>query len=374
MYHSAVKIGAARVRRAALMGMFGGAVVFAAGATGCESGLSSTSSGPALYAVTACPDSTCAQGNSLVAIDIKEGRAVAQAWLGGANTIAYRSGALLVAGGGGTTRISIVDPTTLAVIRTQLLPWDPVAAAFSADGTVMFAAHGEGYVSRVLVADGTVTGEIQVPPADGEVGPISPVGLALDPTETFLGVTGFNGGVSNVAAIRISDQSLTLAFNWLSQPFASSNCDREAEGPGFDRAGTVLAAFDRNCGAFDVYDLATGALDQTASVLFARPYGVSSYATTIADAGGRFWAGNAGSLYRTSLTDPTQQATFTFGPTTGGLVTDGAGQTIYAFKGDPRTNGVFTVDPTSGVASQLAWNLDLIPLGAEIVTLTYGSR
>ncbi len=354
------------------------ALALAGAMAGCESGLASstsTSTSPSLYLVTGCADSTCAGANDLVAIDVVAGQAVKDASLNGANAIAYRNGKLLVAGGAGSTRISIVDPDSLAVIRTQLLPWDPDVAAFSADGTVMYAAHDDGYLSQVQVADGTVTAEIQIPPPAGATGPVSILGLALDPTETFLGVTGFDDGlVSSVAAVRITGQTLAVAFNWLSQPFASSNCQREATGPAFDLSGTTLATFDRNCGAFDVYDLTTGALDPTASVLFARPDGSSAYSTTIADAGGRFWAANDGSLYRTSLSDATQQGTFSFDPSTGGLVTDPAGQTIYAFKGDPRTNGVFTIDPASGAAAQLGWNLDLVPLGAEIVALTYASR
>jgi DNA-binding beta-propeller fold protein YncE len=348
-----------------------------AAAVGCQGNLPPASTGittsnptaPILYAVTGCGVSPC-DGNGVVAIDVTQKRAVAQAALYGANAIAYR-GELLVAGGSGTTRISVLDPVTLGVTRTQTLPWDPSAAAFSADGAVLYAAHDDGYVSMVQVSDGSVTAEIQVPPAPGSTGPIQIVGLALDPTETFVGVTAFDGSSSSVAAIRITGQALAVAFNVASQPFPSSNCSRNAAGPAFDRAGTALATFDRNCGAFDVYDLASGALDPTASVLFARPYGSSLNASTIADAGGRFWADNAGSLYRTSLTDATQQASFSFGPTTGGLVTDEAGQTIYAFKGDPRTNGVFTIDPASGAATQLDWNLDLVPLGAEIVTATY---
>ncbi len=361
-----------------MRGVFRGALILAVAAAGCEGGLptsTSTSNGPVIYAVTGCNDNTsCAGESGVVAIDITQGRAVTQASLDGANAIAYRNGALLVAGGAGTTRISIIDPATLTVTRTQILPWDPAAAAFSADGTVMYAVHDSSYLSLVTVADGTVTAEIQVPPPDGATGPISIVGLALDPTETFLGVTGWEGNDSSVAAIRITGQTLVVVSNWLSQPFPSSNCSREAEGPAFDRAGTALATFDRNCSAFDVYDLAAGTLDPTASVLFERADGSSLNANTIADAGGRFWAGNAGSLYRTSLTDPNQQSSYAFGPTTAGLVTDSGGQTIYAFTGDPRTNGVFTIDPATGVASQLAWNLDLVPLGAEIVALTYASR
>jgi hypothetical protein len=357
--------------------VFRGALMVALATAGCSSGLTTTTttspSGPVIYAVTGCADTSCAGESGVVAIDITQGKAIKQASLDGAIAIAYRDGALLVAGGAGTTRVSIVDPATLAVSRTQVLPWDPRAAAFSADGTLMYAAHGDGYVSQVRVADGTVTAEVQVPSPDGSTNPITIVGLALDPTETFVGVTGFDGSTSNVAAIRITGQTLALVFNVQSQPFASSNCSRDAVGTAFDRAGTTLATFDPNCGAFDVYDPTTGALDPTASVLLPRPYGVSAYMSTIADAGGRFWASNAGSLYRTSLTDITQQGAFPFAPTTGGLVTDTTGQIIYAFKGDPRTNGVFSLDPATAAASPLAWNLDLVPLGAEIVALTYVS-
>ncbi len=360
----------------AVAGATTGAMI--AAMSGCETGLTTPtppSGAPALYLVTGCADATaCAGANDLVAIDVAHGRAIKDVSLNGANAIAYRNGALLVAGGAGTARISTVDADTLEVIRTQLLPWDPGAAVFSADGTVMYAAHDDGYVSQVRVADGSVTAEIRVLPADGSTEPLSIVGLALDPTETFLGVTCFNGSSSGVAAIRITNQTLSVAFNWPSQPFASSNCSRDAAGPAFDRSGTALATFDRNCGAFDVYDLTSGALDPAASVLFARPDGSSLFSNTVADAGGRFWAANDGNLYRTSLSDATQEGTFSFDPSTGGLVTDEAGQTIYAFKGDPRTNGVFTIDPSSGAATQLSWNLDLVPLGAEVVTLTYASR
>ncbi|HLK89715.1 MAG TPA: hypothetical protein VKZ18_07470 [Polyangia bacterium] len=351
-----------------------GAAMVALATAGCQNDLgpstTPSSTGPILYAVTGCGGGPC-DGNGLVAIDVAQKRAVAQAALYGAIALAYRNGQLLVAGGSGTTRISIVDPVTLAVTRIQTLPWDPSAAAFSSDGSVLYAAHDDGYVSQVRVSDGAVTAEIQVAPATGSAGPNQIAGLAVDPTDSFVGITGFDGVSSSVTAIRISGQTLAVAFNVASLPFASSNCERQAQGPGFDRAGTALATFDRNCGAFDVYDLASGALDATASVLYARPYGTSFNASTIADAAGRFWADNAGNLYRTSLTDTGQQASFAFSPSTGGLVTDGTGQTIYALKGDPRSNGAFTIDPASGAATQLDWNLDLVPLGAEIVTVTY---
>ncbi len=331
---------------------------------------------PMLYLVTGCGASACS-GNDLVAIDVTAGKAVTDAPLDGTTAIAYRGGELLAARGSGYTRISVVDPDTLATTGTQLLPWDPDVAVFSPDGTTMYAAHDAGFVSQVRVADGAVTAELQVPPPAGSSSPTLEAidGLALDPSGTLLAITSPNDGqASSVALVRISGQTLTVAFNWLSQPFATSNCQREASGPAFDLASAALATFDRNCGAFDVYDLSTGQLDPTASVLFARPDGSSLYSTTVADADGQFWAVNDGALYRTGRGSTSQQATFPFDPSTGGLVTDTLGATLYAFKGDPRTNGAFTVDLLTGAAAPEGWNLDLVPLGAEIAALTYAVR
>ena len=269
----------------------------------------------------------------------------------------------------------MLDPDTLAVVRVQTLPWDPTAAVFSADGRYMYAAHEDGFIAQVRVADGVVRAEIQVPLPVGASAPTNIGGLAIDPTGGYLGATSFNGGGdSSVALVRVSGETLAVSNHWLSQPFPTSNCTRIAESPAFDRTTTHLFIFDRNCSAFDAYALGTGMLDESASALFDRAGGSSAYSTTVVDSRGQVWASNFASLYRTSAVDTSRKSSFPFGSDPGGLAIDSAGQLIYAFQNDPRSNGIFTLDTETGQTSRLAWNLDLVPYASVVVTAALVDR
>ena len=152
-------------------------------------------------------------------------------------------------------------------------------------------------------------------------------------------------------------------------------CRRSIRDLAFDRAGALLAAYDKNCEAFDVYDVATGALSSPASVLFAGGNGSTSYGSVIADSLGQFWSVDEDNLFRTSAVDVTRQAIFPLGvPTAASLVVDPTGRNVYLFAHDPRRNGVFKVDLETGATTRLPWNLDLIPYDTSITTMTYATR
>jgi hypothetical protein len=313
--------------------------------------------------------------DELVLLDVTSGRALVDASLNGASAIAYRGGALLVARSYGYTRLDVLDPDTLAIRRTQTLPWDPEQVAFAADGLSVFVGHGDGYVDRVRVSDGAVLGEVQIPPPPGDPGPNQIEGLALDPAGTRLAVTTIDGGsVYGVALVEIAGNALTVSRQWVPPPFSTSNCDRQPASPAFDRGGSVLATFDRNCGAFDVYDAATGSLSSTASVMFTRPDGASPFSNTIVDSLGQFWASNDAAVYRTSVTDPTRQSMFSYGASNGLLTTDSTGQTIYFVADDTRLHGVYTIDPATAIGTLQTWNLDLVPLTSYPAAIAYADR
>ena len=335
-----------------------------------------------IYAVLAqCPSPDCfAVG--IVAIDVASGVAVRDTSLFRATDLAYRNGALLVARDGGHTRISVLDPDTLAVVGTRFLPWDPRRAVFSRDGRYMYAIHvmdiasldirnGEGYLSQVRIADGVTTAEIRLWTGHQ----VDEVGIAMDPTDTLLGLTANSSADPRVAMVRINGESLSVVHDIAPQPFSTSNCRRRIRNPAFDRAGALLAVHDPNCDALDVYDVATGALSSPASVLFDRGEGINLYGSVVADSLGQFWSVDEENLFRTSAVDVTRRATFPLGVlTTASLVVDPTGRNVYLFADDPRRNGVFKVDLETGATTRLPWNLDLIPYDSPIATMTYATR
>ena len=310
--------------------------------------------------------------SDIVAIDVAQGRAVRDVSMGGAIAKAVRNGSLLVVRGGGYTRISVLDPDTLVVTRTQIRPFDPVAAVISADGRYLYATHDEGWVSQVRVADGVVAAEVQVPQPPGGMASTALANLAINRAETLLGATAFhNGDGSSVAVVEIGAGVLTVVDNWLAPEYP--NCGGVVGQPVFDVAGTKLATFDNDCSAFDVYDLATKVIDTNASVIFPRADGSSSYVNAVVDARGQFWAANYSSLYRTSTSTPNGALSVELGSTPGPLLTDPTGEMVYVVQTDPRTNGIFTVDLATGSLTRLDWNLDLVELGALVVTATYAA-
>ena len=345
---------------------FGGA----AGSTGLAGAGGAAGSGtsqPTLYlAIQQNTSGGTTLPNELIRIDVTSGAAVADVSLNGISAIAQRAGTLLVARAYGYTRVPVLDPNTLAVLRTLLVPWDLDRAVFTADGRFMYAGHGDGYVSRVRMADGAVTGTVQIPPtfASNAVGTIE--GLALDPSETSLAATTFGAdAIGQVAMVRITGDSLALERYWVPPMFSESSCLREPGTPAFGRAGTSFATFDRNCAVFEVYDATNGSPKITAT-MFVRPDGARGFSSMIVDALDQFWTANYDSVYRMGA-DRTQQSMYSIGGLGGMFAATADGQTIYFIADDPRRNGIFTVDPTTGTGTRLAWNLDLIPLGAFIV-------
>jgi hypothetical protein len=335
--------------------------------------------GPRLYISLATAFATSGFPTDLVLVDVAGGKAVSDVSLNGVSSIAARGGSLLVARAFGYTRLCALDRDTLAITRTQTLPWDPAPAVFTADGQYVYAGHGEGFVARVRVADGQVLGEVQVPAVPGSAAPGTVTGLALNPAEsTLVATTSYAGTDNSVALIAVDGDSLVLVQQWVPPMFSASNCVRQAAGPVFDPSNPYFATFDANCGAFDVYASDTGALSATGSVMFERPMGVDVALTTVADALGQFWAPTFSSIYRTSETDVSRQAMFPFGPPSasdaGLLAIDSTGRTIYAVPADPRTNGIMTVDPVTGAATSQPWNLDLVPLGAYPIALEYADH
>ena len=191
-------------------GTGGAGTAGAAGSTAGTGGAGASGGGagagpPALYlaiqqnTVNGTTDPT----NDLIRIDIASGVAVADVSLNGISAIAYRGGTLLVPRAYGYTRVSVLDPNSLAVLRTLLLPWDPARAVFSTDGRWMYAGHGDRHISRVRMADGVITGSVQIPPSSVEDSSGEIEGLALDPTETLLVATTFRSdGTGQVAMVR----------------------------------------------------------------------------------------------------------------------------------------------------------------------------
>ena len=332
------------------------------------------STGPRLYVAFAQSIGNTVFPDDVVRIDISEGSAVVDATILGITAMAERKGSLLVARSYGYSRICVLDRDSLAILKTVLLPWDPDSVAFSGDGRYMYAGHGEGYVARLQVDDGQVTGDVQLPmQQDGASAKI--VGLALDPTESRLVVVATDGALSTVAQLEVAGNVLTFVRQWSPPMFSDSNCAREPFTPIFDRTGARFATFDPNCSNFDIYDAASGSLDPSASVRFPRPDGVSYFENIVLDALGQVWTGNFYAVYRTGMMDSSRQAMFSFDPLGAPLLAiNGSGDTIYAITNDPRANGIFTIDTASGARTQLALNLDRIPLGGIPMSATFVSR
>jgi DNA-binding beta-propeller fold protein YncE len=328
--------------------------------------------GPRLYVAVAQSIGTEYFPNEIVRIDVSEGRAVADATMNGVTSITERNGSLLVARDYGYSRICVLDRDTLAILRTVLLPWDPDHAAFSADGRYMYAGHGEGYVGQVRLADGQVTGDVKLAmpqdlPSAGTI-----VGLALNPAESRLVVTTTEG---IVAEIEVAGNLLTVVRQWSPPMFSDRDCLRQPRTPIFDRMATRFATFDPNCGAFDIYDAGSGSLDAAASVRFPWPMGTSIFSTIVLDALGQVWTGNAGTVYRTGMMDSNRQRTFSVEPLGGPqLAINASGDTVYVIPDDPRANGIFTIDATSGAQAPLVWNLDMIPFGGVPVAAAFVSQ
>jgi DNA-binding beta-propeller fold protein YncE len=331
---------------------------------------------PTIFAALAQCNTDCVVG-TLVAVDVTSGRAVRDTTLLGTSDLAYRNGKLLVARSSGHTRISILDPETLAVVDTRVLPWDPQRAVFSSDGRYMYALRAQRHVSQVRIADGVVTASVSI--GSNLTEPPVLTGIAIDPTEQLLGITSsdFNTReeLGEVTLVRIAGESLAIAHTLQSQPIPNSNCSRIPANPAFDRSGARLATFDANCEVFDVYVSSTGVFESIASARFPRGNGSNYYGNTISDVGGQFWAMDEEHLFRSNPTDPLRHASYPLGvPSNAGLVTDVTGSTIYLFPHDPRRNGVFIVNPDTGARTRLTWSLDLVPYDSLITAMTYAVR
>lgn len=163
----------------------------------------------------------------IVMVDVAAQRATLDTTLIGIRAMAYHDGKLFVARGAGYTRVSILNAETLAVERTQVLPRDPTAAVFSSDCAYLYAAHGDGYVAQVRMADGAVTADVLVPligPLDSSVNNAI-FDLTISPSQTLLGTTTFySGDGSGVGLNAIAGETLALAHQWMSPQFGTSNC------------------------------------------------------------------------------------------------------------------------------------------------------
>jgi hypothetical protein len=89
---------------------------------------------------------------------------------------------------------------------------------------------------------------------------------------------------------------------------------------------------------------------------------------------GQFWASNYLSYYRFNIAEPSRSAAYVAGVEAGGVVADPTGKTVFLFQNNPRVEGVFSIDQQTGNRTRLAWNLDLAPLNAVVVALTYVER
>ncbi len=102
--------------------------------------------------------------------------------------------------------------------------------------------------------------------------------------------------------------------------------------------------------------------------------GISSFRSAVQDELGQVWTSSGASYYRYNRASPARNAVYPIEVGASGMVIDPTGRTIFLFADDPRTNGVFAIDPETGNRTRLAWNLDLIPLGALPVAMTYAAR
>jgi len=312
----------------------------------------------------------------IVMVDVATQRATLDTTLIGTLAIAYHDGKLFVARGAGYTRVSILNAETLSVERTQLLPWDPTAAVFSSDCAYVYAAHGDGYVAQVRMADGAITADVLVPLIDPSNSGVNNAifDITISPSQTLLGTTTFYSGEgSSVGLIAIAGETLALAHQWMSPQFETSNCAPIAASPLFDHTNRWLSTFDRGCGAIAIYDVAAGELIPGSSVQLANLNGNPLYVGRAEDSLGRFWAVGYQWLYWMDPTMPDRHGAFPLGDSAGILLNDPA-RTVYLWKENPRLDGVFTIDPSTGNLNKLPWNLDLLSEQAAIAQAIWVER
>ena len=72
-------------------------------------------------------------------------------------------------------------------------------------------------------------------------------------------------------------------------------------------------------------------------------------------------------------TMPDRHGAFPLGETAGILLNDPA-RTVYLWKQNPRLEGVFTIDPSTGHLNKLPWNLDLLSEQAAIAQAIWVER
>ena len=311
----------------------------------------------------------------IVMVDVAAQRATLDTTLIGIRAMAYHDGKLLVARGAGYTRVSILNAETLAVERTQVLPWDPTAAVFSSDCAYLYAAHGDGYVAQVRMADGAVTADVLVPVIGPDSGGNNAIfDITISPSQTLLGTTTFSGGdESSVGLIAIAGETLALAHEWLSPQVETWNCFPVPASPLFDHTNRWLSTFDRGCGSIAIYDIAAGELIPGSSVQLAKLNGNPLYVGSAEDSMGRFWAVGYQWLVWMDPTMPDRHGAFPLGETAGILLNDPA-RTVYLWKQNPRLEGVFTIDPSTGNLNKLPWNLDLLSEQAAIAQAIWVER
>jgi hypothetical protein len=311
--------------------------------------------------------------NDLVIVDVTKGAARIAKSADGANALCYASGQIFVARGGGLAEVSVFNVQDLSNAGTLFLDSDPVSAVFSADCSHLYMADVNANIQKYALGNGTATAlgvPVAVPLPTGTPGTPQVTGLALDPSETHLGVTVFSGATSSVALL---DSSWNILFNVASQAIATSNCSREAMSPSFSPDGALLATYDPNCGAYDVYSSPGGQFDTQASARYTRPDGASFPVQSVWDHTGQVWTASYQSLYMTSHGGA--QNAFLMAPLfVGNLGIDKTRSTIYFFAYDPHANGAFTIDLASGAAKSLGWDLSLIASNSNVEDILYVSR
>ncbi len=328
-----------------------------------------------LYLITATGFMPPVQ-NDLDVIDLAKGAAVTDVSMNGAVAVAYANGNVYVARGSGQSRVTILTPGVLNHVQDVILPLDPTAAVFRPDCSSVFIATTAGELVEISLPSGTAVWlpiTVPLPPTLGSSPQLT--GLALDATLTHMGVTEFSGSQSSVAIVnKNTNGTWAVGLNVASPAVAGSNCGREAMAPSFSPDGTVLSTFDPNCSTYDVYTVATGARNTTASAQFTRTSGVSFSQGSVWDSKGQVWSTNYMDAYRTSEEGMPTSFPLPNGTSPGTLALDDTRSTLYFFPYDPRTNGAYTLDLVSGTGTALNWALSLIPGGANIASATYVVR
>ena len=310
------------------------------------------------------------QITSIEVIDLDQGKAVRDNQYTGIVALKYANGSLYVPRGLGQQRISVIDPVTLNVTSTLSLIWDPVDAAFSADGSLVYILRAGGYVDALKLPAGTLAGEVQIPACPTVGGTAQAGAITLNHAENQLAVTNFFNQ-SCVATVNIAGSTLTVGSNITPPPITNSNCLRQNYRLTFSNDDARVATWDTNCGTIDVYHSADLSRDATASAQYTRPSS-SGAGAILYDNMTNVWAVNAQVLYEAPTSG--SSTSFTESPYLAQLVSDSPFTTLWLITYDPHNNGIFTINTTSGALTKESWDLSLIPASADVPRAYYVAR